>query len=634
MTAAATIPYRPVALATGGSPRIARSADGTIHVKAGDALGPYPMRLTDRVEYWAQVHPDQALAAERDETGAWRFVTYRQTDARMRSIAAALVKRKLSRERPLMVLSGNDLGQLELMLGAMWAGVPIAPVSPAYSLVSSDFGKLRYLVELMTPGAVFVNRVAPFTRALRAVFPADTEVLSLDAESPDIPTTALSSLYDADPGEAAAAHAAVSADTIAKFLFTSGSTKQPKAVPNTQRMLCSNQEMLRHMFPFLAEAPPVLVDWLPWHHTFGGNHNVGMVLYNGGTLYIDGGKPTPALIGETLKNLRDIAPTAYFNVPKGWEDLAHAMQGDQQLRETFFSRVQLLFYAGAGLAQPVWDTIDALAVATCGARIRMMGGLGMTETAPSAMFSRAELSVAGDVGLPCPGCEMKLAPVEGKLELRFRGPNVMPGYWRAPELQAESFDEEGFLRTGDALRPHDDSDLARGFAFDGRLAEDFKLSSGTFVSVGPLRAALIASGAPYVQDVVVAGVNRDSIAALIIPRADVCMKLAERSLGLEGVAAPDVTLETALALQAVKDQFLDALVRVNRLSTGSASRVDLAVLLADPPSLDRGEITDKGSINQRAVLMHRKKLVDAIYEGVAPDLIVVPREASQPVMER
>jgi len=619
-------PYRPVSLATGGAPIVRRGSDGSIHVKAGDTLGAFPLRLTDRVEHWAKERPDQPCVAERDTTGAWRFVTYRQMDLRMRQLAGALVRRRLSPERPLMVLSGNDVAQLELTLGAMWAGVPIAPVSPAYSLVSSDFGKLRYLVELMTPGSVFVNRTAPFKTALTTVFPADMDLITCDTDAFSSSTTSLTALYDTDPDEASAAHAAVTGETIGKFLFTSGSTKLPKAVPNTQQMLCSNQEMLRHMFPFLAEEPPVLVDWLPWHHTFGGNHNVGMVLYNGGTLYIDAGKPTPALIGETLRNLREVAPTAYFNVPKGWEDIAHAMRGDRELRETFFSRVKLLFYAGAGLAQPVWDTIDEFAVATSGTRIRMMGGLGMTETAPSAMFSRAELSVAGDVGLPCPGCEVKLAPVDNKLELRFRGPNVMKGYWRAPELMAATFDEEGFLKTGDALRPHDDQHLERGFAFDGRLAEDFKLSSGTFVSVGPLRAALIASGAPYVQDVVLAGVNRDRVAALIIPRPDQCIKLANHSPSSDTASTKDLTLSAALSTLAVKTRFLEALQRVNHLSTGSASRIDVAVVLVEPPSLDRGEITDKGSINQRAVLTHRQALVDSIYQGTAPDIIVVPKQ--------
>jgi feruloyl-CoA synthase len=627
-------PYRPISLATGGAPIVRRGSDGSIYVKAGDTLGTFPMRLTDRVEHWAKERPEEPCVAERDPTGEWRFVSYRQMDLRMRQLGGALVRRNLSAERPLMVLSGNDIAQLELTLGAMWAGIPIAPVSPAYSLVSSDFGKLRYLVELMTPGAVFVNRTAPFRAALAAVFPADVELITGDAEPVAPGSTSLAVLYETGPNEADAAHANVTGDTIAKFLFTSGSTKLPKAVPNTQQMLCSNQEMLLHMFPFLAEEPPVLVDWLPWHHTFGGNHNVGMVLYNGGTLYIDTGKPTPALIEETLRNLRDVAPTAYFNVPKGWEDIANAMRTDPKLRETFFSRVKLLFYAGAGLAQPVWDTIDELAVATCGARIRMMGGLGMTETAPSAMFSRAELSVAGDVGLPCPGCEVKLAPVDKKLELRFRGPNVMGGYWRAPELMPETFDEEGFLKTGDALRPHDEQHLERGFAFDGRLAEDFKLSSGTFVSVGPLRAALIASGAPCVQDVVLAGVNRDRVAALIIPRADQCIKLATGSPSGEDARGQDLSLQAALSSQPVKAHFLEALKRVNRSSTGSASRIEVAVVLAEPPSLDRGEITDKGSINQRAVLQQRQALVDSIYLGTAPDMIVVPKQKPEEAVER
>ncbi len=611
--------YRPVALATGGAPVIAQSPDGVIRVKAGDALGPYPLRLTDCVTKWARERGQLTCVAERDASGAWRSVTYAVMATRMRSIASALLARGLSAERPLLVLSGNDIAQLELMLGAMYAGIPIAPASPAYSLVSTDFGKLRYLVDLMTPGAVFVNTLKPFKAALNAVFPGDIEVITSEAGAAG--ATALESFYGLDPAPADKANQGVNADTIAKFLFTSGSTKLPKAVPNTQRMLCSNQEMLRHMFPFLAEEPPVLVDWLPWHHTFGGNHNLGLVLYNGGTMYIDAGKPTPALIGETIRNLSEVAPTVYFNVPKGWEDLSLAMHADSALRERFFSRVKLLFYAGAGLAQPVWDAIDAHAVNTCGSRIRMMGGLGMTETAPSAMFSRAELSIAGDVGLPCPGCEMKLAPVDGKLELRFRGPNVMQGYWRAPELLQETFDDEGYLRTGDALVPHDAANLARGFKFDGRLAEDFKLSSGTFVSVGPLRARVIAAGAPFIQDVVLAGINRDKVAALIFPRPDLCIQLARGVAAADRLATTAPTLSEALALPIVKDKFKAALADVNRQSKGSASKIEFAVVVDEPPSLDHGEITDKGSINQRAVLLHRQALVDAIYAGTARDVL-------------
>ena len=349
-----------------------------------------------------------------------------------------------------------------------------------------------------------------------------------------------------------AAHAKVGPDTIAKFLFTSGSTKLPKGVINTQRMLCANQQMIRQCFPALQSEPPVLVDWLPWNHTFGGNHNIGITLYNGGTLYIDEGKPTPALIGETLRNLREIAPTIYFNVPKGFEEIANALEVDEALRKTFFSRVRMFFFSGAGLSQPVWDKLDAVAEKDCGERIRMLTGLGMTETAPFAICANAHEVKSGHIGLPAPGIEIKLVPMGDKQEVRYRGPNVTPGYWRAPEQTAECFDVEGFYCSGDAAKPMDPADPGRGFVFDGRIAEDFKLSTGTFVSVGPLRAKIIAAGDPLVQDVVIAGINRSEIGVLFFPRLDACRAFAELPAD-----APAKTVLAAPKLRAFFQRLVD-----------------------------------------------------------------------------
>jgi feruloyl-CoA synthase len=383
-------------------------------------------------------------------------------------------------------------------------------------------------------------------------------------------------------------------------------------------MLCSNQQMIQQCFPALAEEPPVLVDWLPWNHTFGGNHNVGLVLYNGGTLYIDDGKPTPALIGETLRNLREIAPTIYFNVPKGFEEIANALETDAGLRKIFFSRVKMFFFSGAGLSQPVWDKLDALAEQECGERIRMLTGLGMTETAPFAICANAYEVKSGHIGLPAPGLELKLVPdgagPSAKQEVRYRGPNVTPGYWRAPEQTAESFDEEGFYRSGDAAKPMDPAHPERGFMFDGRIAEDFKLSTGTFVSVGPLRAGIIAAGDPLVQDVVIAGINRDEIGILLFPRLDACRSYA----GLPANAPAHIVLGNA-HLRAFFQRLVDTL---HSRGTGSASRVARALVLAEPPSIDRGEITDKGSINQRAVLAHRDADVIRMYLGRDRDVLL------------
>jgi feruloyl-CoA synthase len=387
----------------------------------------------------------------------------------------------------------------------------------------------------------------------------------------------------------------------------------PKGVINTQRMLCSNQQVLVHAFPFLADEPPVLVDWLPWNHTFGGNHNYGMAMYNGGTLYIDDGKPVQPLMQETLRNLCEISPTLYFNVPKGFEELVEALQIDRGLRARFFHRLRLMFYAGAGLPKPVADRLYAIAEEHCGERVGIYTGLGMTETAPFAIGTVRLESMAGVIGNPGRGVELKLVPQSGKLELRYRGPNVTPGYWRQPELTAASFDEEGYFRSGDAIRFVDRDDPSRGFVFDGRIAEDFKLSTGTWVSVGPLRTAALIEGAPHVLDVVITGHDRDQVGLLIFPRLDACRALS----GLPAQATAREVLDSA----PVRAFFRAMLERLQEQATGSASRIARALLLADPPSIDSGEMTDKGSINQRVVLRERAAAIDALYAGGAQVLL-------------
>jgi feruloyl-CoA synthase len=591
-------------------------ADGSLLLRSTEALGDYPARLTDALARWAAEAPDRVFAARRTQGGAWKQITYAQMLQRAQSLGQALLDRGLGPERPLTILSGNDLEHLSLMLGAMWAGVPCSPISPAYSLMSDDFGKLRHIVGLLTPGAVFAAGPA-FGRAIDAVLPDGLPIILGQGRLDKRDTDSFDSLLDTAPGPAlAAAHAAVGPDTVAKILFTSGSTKAPKGVVNTHRMLCANQQMLRQSMAFLADEPPVLVDWLPWNHTFGGNHNIGITLCNGGTLYIDDGKPTAQGIAETLRNLREVSPTVYFNVPKGFEEIARAMDTDPALRDSLFRRVKAFMFAGAGLSQAVWDQLDTHAEAAIGERVRVITGLGMTETAPSCTFAVGTDVRSGHIGLPVPGVEVKLVndPGSGKTEIRFRGPNVMPGYWRAPDQTAEAFDEEGFYRTGDAVDWVKPGDPQRGLRFDGRIAEDFKLSSGTFVSVGPLRMKIIQAGDPCVQDAVLAGLDRDEIAALVVPRADDCRRLA-------GVA--DATpLAEVLTHAAVRDFFQALADRLWRQGTGSATRIARLLVLAEPPSIDRGEVTDKGSINQRAVLSHRAALVDAVYAGTAAGLFL------------
>ena len=605
--------YRDARVAACLMARFAERPDGIQVLLSDTPLLPFASRLTDRLEHWAQQAPDRTLAARRHQGGDWVRISYSRMLDRARAVGQSLVDRGLSVERPVAILSENDLEHLTLALGAMWAGIPFLPVSWAYSLISKDYGKLRHILSKTTPGLVFASGPA-YSGAIDAAVAPDVEVvMAQPADALQRPVTAFAELLATAPGAGVdAAHDRVGPDTIVKFLFTSGSTKLPKGVVNTHRMICANQQMIRQAMAFLADEPPVLVDWLPWNHTFGGNHNVGITIYNGGTLYIDDGRPTPQGMSDTLRNLREISPTIYFNVPRGFEEIAAAMENDAQLRATLFRRVRAFMFAGAGLSQAVWDQLDRLAEQEVGERIPMFTGLGMTETSPSCTFAiKARELRAGHIGLPCPGVEAKLVPVEGKTEVRFRGPNVMPGYWREPELTAAAFDEEGFYRTGDAVKWVDPAEPDRGMMFDGRIAEDFKLATGTFVSVGPLRARIIAAGAPCVQDAVIAGPNRDEVAMLLFPRLDECRKLA--GLGAEVPAA------AVLADPAVRDFFQALTDRMWADGTGSASRVARAHLLADPPSIDKGEVTDKGSINQRAVLTHRAGLVDAVYLARAAD---------------
>jgi feruloyl-CoA synthase len=556
-------PLRPVRLGNLDA-AVERRADGAILMRSRQTLQSYPDGITERLAHWAEAAPDRIFLAQRDATGSWRTLTYGTTFAQVRAIAAALLGRNLSTERPIVILSGNDLEHALLGLAAMHVGIPYAPISVPYSLVSQDFKKLKGIIELLTPGLVFAADGVMFARAIAATVSADVEVVAAINPGDSRPATPFAKLLSTAPtGAVEAAHAKVGPDTIAKFLFTSGSTGQPKGVINTQRMLCSNQAMLRSSLAFLADEPPVLVEWPPWNHTFGGNHDFNLVLFNGGSFYIDEGKPLPGAIEATARNLREIATTIYFNVPKGFEMLLPYLRTDATLRERFFSRLKVLFYAGAGLAQHVWDEYQELAVAATGERVIFLSSLGSTETAPAAIACTWETERAGNIGVPLPGVELKLVPRDGKFEARLKGPNITPGYWRAPKVTAGAFDEEGFYKIGDALRFEDPNDPAKGLLFDGRIAEDFKLATGTWVSVGPLRMAFIAHCAPLVRDVVLAGADRDEVAALIIPDLEACRKLAPD-------LAPDAPAAAVLGDARLRQKFAGLLTELSDPGRGTA----------------------------------------------------------------
>ena len=552
-------------------------------------LAPFPRAVGEWLVHWARTSPDRVFLAERAGE-AWRKVTYAGALDAVRSIGEALLARGLSADRPVAILSDNSVDHALLALGAMHAGIPAAPISPAYSLMSKDHAKLKGIFELLQPGLVYARDPAPFAPALEAVGARTTGIEELLAEKPG--------------ARIDAAFAAVGPDTIAKILFTSGSTGSPKGVINTHRMLCSNQQSWAQLWPFLEETPPVLCEWLPWNHTFGGNATFNMVLRNGGTMYVDGGKPAPGLVETTVRNLREVSPTLYFNVPRGFDLLLPYLESDAELRRSFFRNLDAVFYAGAALPQNLWARLEALTVAENGGRLSMLSGWGSTETSPMATCVHYPIARAGVIGNPGPGTELKLVPSGTKLEVRVRGPNVTPGYWRRDDLTREAFDEEGFYRIGDAMKFVDPDDPAKGLAFDGRVAEDFKLMSGTWVHVGTVRVQLIAACDPLVQDAVITGHDREEMGALAFVNP-----AAAKALGLDtdGVRA---RLQTALGKLAAE-------------STGTSTAPVRLLVLDEPPSIDANEITDKGYINQRAVLERRAALVERLHAG-GPEVILLP----------
>lgn len=595
-------------------------ADGSILVWQAEPLGPYPRTITERFMEWAGRVPDRVYMAERGPDRAWRSVTYGEAAAKIRAIGSALLARGLTPERPLLILSGNSIAHALMALGAQHVGIPSAALAPAYALAGGEYLKLRDIERQLTPGIIFADDAAPYADAIAAVFDPAVPVVALAGAVPGREMIAFEAMAATPPSPAMeAAQAAVGPETVAKFLFTSGTTGSPKAVTQTQKMLCSNQEMVASCYVFLRHTPPVVVDWAPWNHTASGNKVFNLIIYNGGTYYIDDGRPSPDGIGRTIENLREISPTWYFNVPLGYQMLLDAMETDDVLRETFFRRVAMLMYAGAGMSQPVWDRLTRVAQEMVPGGVLLCTGFGSTETGPFALMCTERQSHAGNLGIPAHGVVFKLVPAGDKLEGRLSSPSVTPGYWRNPELTAAAFDEEGFYRFGDAFRFAVPGNASAGFVFDGRLAENFKLASGTWVAVGPLRATLTNDLKGLASDTVIAGEGHAELGALVVPDW-----AALRAL----VGDPNLAGEALLNHPTVRRAAAERLAAHAARASGSASRVTRILFMGVPLSFDRGEVTDKGSINQRAVLAHRTDLVASLWSD-DPRVIALASEGAR-----
>jgi len=585
---------------------LTRRADGSFLMRSVEPLGDYDCRVGDWLDRWAREAPARTFIVEQTPTGE-RCISYGEAQEGVLLLAEGLLGYGLGPDRPLAILAANGIDHALIMLAALYVGIPIAPIAPAYALQSIDYAKLFYAFKLLTPEMVVVDDGELYRKAMEHALKTDIPVIALRNASVSANMQDLASLKGdgSHRHKVRAAAALVGRETIAKFLFTSGSTGMPKAVINTHGMICCNSQMKRQVAPFLAEEPPVMVDWAPWNHTAGSNSNFSIILHNGGTLYIDPGKPTPALFGSSLELLRRVSPTIYFNVPRGYELLIPHLQADRAFRERFFHRLKFLWYAAASMQPATWFDLERLAVETVGHRILTVSGLGMTETAPIALFGNANASGPGVVGIPVAGVELKLIPDDNSFEVRYRGPNVTPGYWRDPAATEAAFDEEGFLRSGDLLSFIDPERPQAGLRFDGRMNEVFKLDSGTKVSAGKLRLDALDVLRPLAHEVVVAGADRKDVRILVFPDWEECATAA----GLDRTANPAQIASN----KTVRAMFHERLAKLYAAGTGSSNRIVAALLVEVPPSSAAGELTEKGTVNSRALQRNRPELLEALF---------------------
>lgn len=588
-----------------------RNDAGNVYLTSKLPMDPISDRTVDWLHQWATETPDQIFLTERHADGDWREVSYSEALPLVRAIASSLIERGLTQDTPIVILSGNSVDHALLSYGAQYAGVPTSPLAEQYSLIEGAHPRLVYVLDKIKPAMAFVEDTATFAAALKLPEFSEVEIVAANTVGAPCDVTDFADLTTGEDTAAVDARlATVGPDTVAKILFTSGSSSDPKGVLTTQRMMCANQAQIASVLPFIKERPPRICDWLPWNHVFGGSHNLNMMLANGGTLIVDAGKPTKVHFAKTVQSIIDKPGTLSFNVPIGFSMLVAEMKTNTALREAYFRDLDLIFYAGASLPQEIWNSLEDMAREVRGRLPLMISSWGMTETAPATLMVHEPIGRSGVVGVPLPGTEIKLIPdAEMRCELRVKGPNVMPGYFGDPKQTAAAFDDDGFLLTGDAIRFVNIDDPDRGLMFDGRLSEDFKLLTGTWVQAGKLRVEALENLRGVAQDLVICGHDRDAIGLFIFPLPD----QLHSEHNAQGASVDPV----------LKAQIEKRLLLMAKSATGSAKRISRAIILTEPPSLKDAEVTDKGSLNLRKIFTRRATLLERLYDNNDPAVIRV-----------
>jgi feruloyl-CoA synthase len=596
---------------------VERPADGSLILKNLTPLGPYPNQISDYLRHWAMIEPERVYLAEREPGGGWRTITYSEAMAAANCVSQSLIDFKLSSDHPVMALGGNSIEMAILSLGVMQIGIPFVPVSPSYSLLSEDFGKLKYIFDLIDPALIYVPDVAPFEKGLQAILAGVKSKKPRMVSNNDEPEfMAFSELTNTSAGpEVEQAYAQVTGDSIAKYLFTSGSTGMPKAVITTQRMMCANATGVCQQLPVFSDHPPIIVDWMPWHHVAAGNLTFNVILRSGGTYYLDKGRPTPKEFDITIQNLKEIQPTFMQNVPLVYERLAHYLEEDEDFARHLFGKIDFMLYASAPMPAPVQERLDRLSSKAVGKRIPFISSLGATETAPACILCHWPSQAPGNLGLPMPGVEVKLVPSAEKMEMRVKGPNVTPGYLNNDLATKAAFDAEGFYCMGDAVKFVDEDQPSEGLQFDGRISENFKLTTGTWVQTGEIRTAVITALSPLAQDAAITGEGQAELGLLLFLNRAGCA----RAFGL----AEDVTFEELAQNENLRDTLKEKLRKFNAEQKGSSRSIARLMVMTDRPSIENNEITDKGYLNQQATLSARKTLVDHLYAPPASDTVVI-----------